>query len=376
MSSGDTVRALDTLSGLTSHLDVGQVLPDEAVTVATAHPQLAARMGLGASEDGRWVRARAPRWRLEWLRETAYGQWHHLFAAAFGHAMTPALFAWKYRNAQPAGVGVWSGESLVAFYGGMPRRILYKGAATMAVQIGDVMVEPSQRGVLTRSGPFQMAAATYLELCIGTDKAHLLGFGFPSDKAFRVAQRQGLYEAVDTLVALHWTAQKRSLPWHCEAVPLDNANVARVESAWRAMAAELTHSVVGVRDARYVRERYLEHPDKPYLCRLVRRRFTRHPLGVVVMRNRHGEGLELVDLIAAPRHFGLLLAVARTEAADAGLTHVNAWITASHAHWLRTPEATQSTLDVTIPSNVWSPGPAVTDVKDRWWLMAGDTDFR
>ena len=355
------LEALNVLSQAAQHVRLGDPLDAAAVPFAQQQPALARRLGFDEGASGEWKLSRQPRWRVAWLSRSDQAAWHALFRASFGHDMPSELFDWKYRDANPVGVGVWSGDALVAFYGGMPRTIAFCGENATAVQIGDVMVEPSQRGVLTRSGPFQMAAATYLELCIGYDSPHLLGFGFPSGKAFRVANRQGLYDAVDHMVALHWSAQAAPLPWNMTVQPLTANDAKKIDALWNGMRAALTGSIVGVRDAHYVLQRYLLHPDKPYVCLLVRNRFSRTAVGLVVLRDRGQEGVELVDVVARPEKFGLLVQLARAETARLGRHDLNAWITESHAAMLATPDATRGVLDITIPSNRWSPGPSRTE---------------
>ena len=142
------------------------------------------------------------------------------------------------------------------------------------------------------------------------------------------------------------------------------------------MKRSLQASIVGVRDWAFVRSRYLEHPLQPYSVLLVRRRLSGAAVGVVVLRDRQAQGLELVDFVAPPERFHDLLDVARRFAVKLGRSEVFAWITASHADLLAEKGSRQSSLDLIIPANIWSPGPAAEEIRGHWWLMAGDTDFR
>lgn len=372
----NAVETLNALAAFAESAQLGDSLDAAHSSLAQSQPALAHRLGFDQDDSNGWVLRRQPRWRVAWLSRSDQATWHTLFRASFGHEMPPAFFDWKYRDADPVGVGVWSGGCLVAFYGGMPRSIVYCGKDSQAVQIGDVMVEPSQRGVLTRSGPFQLAAATYLELCIGFGRQHLLGFGFPSGKAFRVANRQGLYDAVDKMVMLRWAARAEQLPWYAKVQTLHADDTRTVDALWRNMRGALTGSIVGVRDSHYVQQRYLLHPDKPYVCLLLTNRFSRAALGLVILRDRGPEGVELVDLVGHPNRFGQLVQLARNEAARLGRSDVSAWITESHAAMLITPDVMRSAIDITIPSNRWSPGPDAQSIQGKWLLMAGDSDFR
>lgn len=367
---------LDQLSSAASVLDVGGALTAFQNTMATQHEALAIRLGFTKNEQGKWLKQRQPRWHPAWVRREQKDAWHDLFKASFGYGMSPLVWEWKYRDADRLGVGVWSGDELVAFYGGMPRAISYFGKPAMAVQIGDVMVHPAQRGVLTRSGPFQMASATFLELQIGHDQPHLVGFGFPEDKALRLAERLGLYAQVDSMTEVRWPALPKRPALRFFARPLVDSNSAAVDKLWLEMKQALQGSIIGVRDWAFVRSRYLMHPLRPYSVLMVRHRFNGAVVGVVVLRDRADQGVELVDFVAPPERFQVLLDVARRHAGKLGRAEVFTWITASHLGLLAAAGGRQVPLDLTIPANIWSPGPAPDELRGHWWLMAGDTDFR
>jgi hypothetical protein len=343
---------------------------------AGAFTALAARFGVAATEGG-WTIAKKPRWRPGWMRPGDEAACLDLFESAFGYRMDPRLWRWKYRDADPLGVGVWQGDRLVAFYGGMPRDVLVRGRAASAVQIGDVMVEPSQRGVMTRSGPFQIAASTFLERRIGHGRPHLLGFGFPTVKALQVAQRLGLYAEVDQITQLTWSARAS---WrHRIGMRLADATQADapiVDRLWGQMARDFAGSIIGVRNWKYVEARYLRHPTVEYRCLLLKGMFGGAAHALIVLRALEDRQAELVDIVGPRASFEAAVSGARRWAADQGAARVRAWITASHAEELdlQSPEATP--LGLVVPTNAWSPGPAVDEVRGHWWLMAGDTDFR
>jgi hypothetical protein len=134
--------------------------------------------------------------------------------------------------------------------------------------------------------------------------------------------------------------------------------------------------VVGVRDAAWLQHRYFGRPGLAYDVVYLRRRWTRRPVGLVVLR-RHERHLEVLDLVGPPSAFPALIALARQRAAEAGLERVECWVTASHLHLLSAidpPSFTATPMGITVPANVHTPGP-VEDLKDRWFLLAGDADF-
>ncbi|MGX2039212.1 GNAT family N-acetyltransferase [Methylocaldum sp. MU1018] len=366
---------LDLLVQTAQPLSTGQAAAGLSLP-ETAGP-LADRFGLKHDpQKDLWLKIRQPKWQLRWARKDMQPGWMALFDIVFGYRMPVEFWAWKYADADPIGTAVFLNDRMVAFYGGIPRPVHYLGQPVKAVQIGDVMVHPSERGALTKKSPFQMAAATYLELCIGYGRPYLLGFGFPEEKAMHLGQRLGLYEAVDRMVEIAWPAARGLPDWRVYARPVSDDAADEVDRLWAVMAAAMQNSIVGVRDWTFISYRYLRHPTVRYTVLLVRNRHDRAALGLVVLRDRQEQGVELIDLLGPPERFESLLSVARRFAGISGRERLFGWITASHAHYLTGSDSQITPLNVRVPANVWSPGPTTDEVRDRWWLMGGDTDFR
>jgi hypothetical protein len=367
---------LDDLSARAVPLQVGQSL-------TLAYPQahglatLAPRFGLTTQADGSWLKTHAPRWSLGWVRSgTEPKSWLALFETCFGHAMSAAHWRWKYGSQELAGVGVFADDALVGFYGGLPRPVMLHGVSAMALQIGDVMVHPSERGVLTRQGPFYLACTTMLEQLMGFGRPFLVGFGFPNQKGLRLAVKQGIYKAVDQMAEVQWAVPRVRPDWRVRSQVVSEADEAAVNACWGEMAQAMKSSILGVRDWQFVVRRFLQHPSVAYTVLLVRARWSGQPMGVAVLRDRGEEGLELIDLIGAPMHFSALVRAALRQAHLLGRSRLLAWTTLSHRHLLDMWGSESVPLDVWVPANVWSPGPSATDLHEQWWLMGGDTDFR
>ena len=367
---------LDVLGAVAATIDASFALTEVQSTVAAQHPALAERFGLTFNERGEWIRQRLPRWRLDWVRYEQQAALHGLLKASSGDTWSAALWEWKYRDADRWGAGVWEGDELVAFCGGAPRAISYFGQSAMALQMVDALVNPLQGDALANPGQFQMAAATLAEQQIGDGKTHLLDFGFVESNRLLQIEPLGLYVQADSMTELRWPALSGLPSLQTFARPVTDSNAAAVDRLWLEMKRSLRGSIVGVRDWAFVRRRYLEHPQHAYSVLLVRRRLSGAAVGVVVLRDRQAQGLELVDFVAPPERFQELLDVARRFAGKLGRSVAFAWITASHADLLAEKSSRRSSLDLVIPANIWSPGPAPEEIRGHWWLMAGDTDFR
>lgn len=300
-----------------------------------------------------------------------------LFEVCFGHAMQDALWQWKYGANRGVATAVWHPDGqLTAHYGGMFRQVLDAGQPCRAIQIGDVMVRQQDLRNLVRKGPFFLAASHFLDRHIGFGKPAKYGFGFPNQRAMRIAERLGLYQATGHIKSVIWpVADGAALPWWIKLEPIlrSQSHERDIARLWRAMARALPSAIVGVRDAARIQYRYLDHPEHPYRVWLLRHRLTRRPVGLIVLRD-HPDRTDLLDLVADTRHWDWCALAARQLAARAQRPSVQAWVSASFTQHFQAPHD-EYDLDVIIPCNTWSPGPDAQSQRNRWFLMGGDTDF-
>ncbi|MEO7106178.1 MAG: GNAT family N-acetyltransferase, partial [Rhodoferax sp.] len=325
---------------------------------------------------GKFVRAfrktQTPRWQLRHLRDSDYPEIAVLFEEIFGHPLSPELWAWKYSNGHGNAVLASRNGELVAHYGGMYREILMFGKPEWAYGGSDVMVHPKERGVMTRQGPFLLTAATTAEL-YGP-----VAFGFPTERAMLVAEKMGLYTKAGKMAEVRWTpsAPRPRLRTRVQALARENAeDKAVLESLWDAMASDLGQGVVGLRDWSYIEHRYFDHPHNHYDVLAVKSRLTGKALGVLAMR-RLEDSCELLDVIAPLDNLPLVIDQARRMTALWSLPYLYCWITTNYAPTFVACDGKEQDLNVFIPTSCWTDDPRVDMLKDKWWLMSGDTDFR
>ena len=375
--------ALDFLAQACDHSATGDVIDARAHATRPdwRHADaLALRMGLEPvpHEAGLYLNRRGARaWTLRWLRHQDFEHWHALFEVCFGHRMPHAQWRWKYRDSERVGVGVFTEGRMVAFYGGMPRPLRVLGQAMAGVQVGDVMVHPEFRGSLSRRGPFQMAASTFLEQQLSAGAPYRLGFGFPNTRAMEVAHRLRLYREVDEVVELSWSAAPQALPWWWTVQVSDAEQaLAHADRLWAQMQPGFAGSVLGVRDAAFLRARYAEHPGHTHEWLWLRHRLSRQVLALAVLR-RHADGrLEILDLLGARERLTATVQAVRLHAQRTQAPLVSLWLTRSHLSVLEGSAPQVQALGVKVPTNAWTPDPQGPVVDQRWWLTGGDTDFR
>ena len=306
-----------------------------------------------------------------------------LFCRVFGHEMSAQHWQWKYGEGRGSGVALARDGRLVAHFAGLSRQVLRQGVVESAWQIGDVMVAADANRALVRNGPLMKVAASFIEAEVGWGRSHRFGFGFPSDRHYQVAERLGLYTAVDALVRVVWPARAVSDPgpalqWLAPAGgPFAAAESDAVDACWQAMAEGFADAVLGVRNAAWLSYRYLQRPLVQYRVGLVREHAGGSALGAIVLRE-HESHLDLLDLVGAPAHFGALVEAACVQAGACGRPRVDLWLTRSQLQ--RLPQAcrdaaTVHDLGITVPANVHTPGVPALALRDRWFLLGGDADF-
>ncbi|EGV19387.1 GNAT family N-acetyltransferase [Thiocapsa marina] len=324
-----------------------------------------------------FVRAdRDPRWRVRVLHESDVPRFVGLFKTAFNQDIDIALWRWKYGDGRGDAIIAETGGRLVAHYGCTRRRVRFFAEPTIALQICDVMVDPGERGIMTKSGAMFLTAATFAEIFFGLQEIPL-GYGFPSRRAERLAKTLGLYAEVGRLMEVRWPAgdTRARLASRVRHLDPEQAGDRRaVERLWSAMARDFEDGILAIRDWSYIAYRYAQHPLNHYELLLVTSRLTVRPLGLLVLR-KGKDAVELVDLVAPRSNLPVLVDQARRLTALWGLPSVFCWITQQHVAALGGPDGEVKDLDISIPTSVWVDGPAPERLRDRWWLMSGDTDF-
>lgn len=314
-------------------------------------------------------------WQTRWARPEDESQLLTLFERAFGTSMSAAHWRWKYQMADTPGTVCCQGDKVIAFNGGMPRDSLIFGDPCQTVQMGDVMVDPAHRGVLTRRGAFQQMVKHYFGKRVGPDHDYRLAFGFPHARASRVGVRQGLYCEVDRILEVRWTALD-GRNWRYGLTPVEIRHLPALDQLWTQMSTQTSSFAIHKRDGRWWRYRYLEKPGNDYRVLLACSRIGRQPLGAMVLRVLDDQRVELLDLLGAQKAMPTLINMARRHVHRLGRQELMAWATPSALEWWGHQNAQSQETEVVIPGSAVNSVEYATSVRGCWWLMGGDSDFR
>lgn len=305
-----------------------------------------------------------------------------LFEASFGVSFDPELWNWKYGLGEGVCVVARAepGGAIVSHYGGAPRQIEYFGDSTWAIQPCDVMVLPEVRRQYGRNSLFFKTAATFLEREIGNTVNHLLGFGFPNQKAMNIALRLGLYEKTDDFVEIQFLPpQAAGSDIVKEASYLEEDGLREaIDRLWTSMLVRYQDAIIGVRHSGYISYRYYQHP---FASRGKYRQYflwdeaTALPKAFFVLKP-HEQNTLLMDVVCEAGEIESVLAeINRFVAGLVGAGRLIFWLTREWQKRLLLPDVAVQELGIEIPCNSWNPGPSSEVLYGAWWLTAGDMDF-
>lgn len=311
-----------------------------------------------------------------------------LHQRVFGDGTDAHWFDWKYGSTRGRGqgVGAWVGDELIAFCGGVPRTLWQNGRSIGGLQIGDVMVHPRWRGILTRHGPFFHVSRQFYDSRLGGNgQPFALGYGFPSERHLKLAVLLGLLRDEGRIESLQWQVSSAAPDWPCtwrceELHWSDNRLAVALTGAWTAMQGRMGNLRFGERDTRYLCWRYRDRAllagplARNYRLWSLRRAWSDKCQGVLVLQ-RQGDELQWLDWIGAPDLLALAQRACMTLARRLGAHSVSLWASNAVASSLAGTAITQRSVcaGLGVPSASASP-PAGTPGAD-WWLMGGDTDF-
>ena len=297
----------------------------------------------------------------------------NLFEQVFGQPMPLAQWRWKYSESPVRGILLRREKMAVAFFGGMPRSLQGPLGAVAAVQNGDVMVLPSERGVFSRQGALYRAAFAFFEQLVGPGKLYEFAFGFPSERHFRLGVKLDLYQDSGRLVELSWSAKHAETRFltatSClEALEIDSV----VGNLWPRMQRSWPNHFIPKRDPERWAFRFAAHPVHRYDLLVVHRRFLRKPLCALVLREHAGH-IEWLDFVGSAETASLAISVARHFASEHQNKPVMALFSQSIASAF-SENATSVLSNICMPVNMRPPHEHRPYVNNLW-CMGGDTDF-
>jgi len=305
----------------------------------------------------------------------------------FGSSVDGAWFDWKYGAGTGGGLGMglWHDGQMIAFCGGVPRQFCLGSQLQMGtayLQIGDVMVRPDWRAVLTRRGVFYTVSQAFYDAQIGANAAYTAGFGFPSARHLKLAEKLGLLRGTGEMVELIWssaafTPSDTSLwRWRLQPItPGQDGFESTLSTCWARMRQSLPNALLGERTPAYVRWRFGSRPNTHCEFWALKRPWPSRPVGLLVVSQPvAGQPCRWLDWIGPAQGLALAGRMAWRRVQRAGVQQMSTWASSEVATLLGPQAHSQHTVaPIGVPTR--SLLPSAGSFAIPWWFMAGDTDF-
>jgi hypothetical protein len=286
------------------------------------------------------------------------------------------LWGWKFmsRGAPSYAILAFRDERLVAQYTGLSRDFSENGRIISGVHICDVMVHPRARGQMKLDGAFVSTAKTFIERNVGENKRFQFSYGFPNRRVLALAMRLGLYEKVTPLFLFYRQKLRNYHKTMWSLAPFLSWQWPCVDELWKQMQKDFANGVIGVRDSAYLKWRYKEHPENSYFFLGLKKRFQRKLTAVAVVRRVGDRGI-IVDVLARKKHFLLLVRLAEAYLSRMGISQVEVFLSGGFRYVMDNSGFELTETDITVPRIIWAGDRPVQEIKDRLFLMIGDSDL-
>jgi hypothetical protein len=300
-----------------------------------------------------------------------------LFKSAFGTEMPSSLWQWKY--AKGKGYGCWEDGKLIAHCGLFPRAIFVSGQVCVAWQLGDLMVSANSRGGnLSRiRSPFSCVVGAVLKDVFNDKNPNALAFGFPSDRAMRLGEKLGLFAAIDNWyeIELDPFTSSQFMPRVREVSLLNQHVQNQINKSWSKMRPELKQHLVGERNPDYWMWRYAHHPIYTYRVFEVKHAWWPVTLAYLVMREISPGRWLWVDFVGSLSRFSTAALGAVVAARQLDGQTVFTFGSEAVAKLFANISHSKQQTEIRIMGNPASEISFLQRYSQKWWLMAGDTDY-
>lgn len=300
-----------------------------------------------------------------------------MFEAVFKHPVSLELLHWKYGDQRGES---WLAESCdgqpLVHCGLHFRDVLLNGDLLRAAQLVDLMAPPTSKGLSRKTSPFAVLMQRMLAGLPRLDNPLGIAFGFPSDRAMRLGERMGVYRAVDRVMELEFAPiRQRFGPRRRVLSGIDASDAAILSELWSMMSRDLSAFALGVRDVRYLQQRYLAHPEKRYTLVLMESFWLKKPIGLAVI-GAGDDRRELLDIVCAWKNAPAVIGAAQRWLADNSGEALLFSLTERFAQQLASLAVRCQPTEFRIMANPFAPTATIALLESRWWLTGGDTDYR
>ena len=254
-----------------------------------------------------------------------------LWKQAFDTDLPVLLWRWKYADG-PFGSRILvclddRKDLVVVTYGGVPYRAHWAGRTVEIVQLMDIMSHPAYR----KTGLFVKTGSAFCDLFTEGEDSVLV-YGFPGKYHYDIGKKYLQYEELDGGVTFfsaeteNLIREKRVFGGRVDEVSSVNGEFDRL---WE--RSRVHYPLAVIRDAAFLRWRFLDHPLREYSLFTYRSPFKKKLLGYAAVGFENGIA-RLVDILMPPNRgkTGELLGGLAEILFSRGIMRLETWLPEGH----------------------------------------------
>lgn len=292
-----------------------------------------------------------------------------LFKEVFKEDISTKFWDWKYQNSKHNLMLVDNNDNVLGHYGGMYRALVVFGKLVDSVQVCDTMIAKSARGGTGKKSRLYRLTSEFIDQSMVKSRCYDLVYGFPHKRVMKAAEILNIYTKTDSMVECNWDAKENNT---INRVQIDSKYSVDIDSLWNTMKDQFKDRIIGCRDFKYLEYRYINHPKYNYeIYGIVEDR----KLSGVIIGRKDGNIFRLMDIVSSNKKYELCISLAKDIAHKLECEKVVFWITNSASDDFKDIVNECRDIDVSIATSEVGNSYKIADIKDKWWLTAGDSDF-
>ena len=297
-----------------------------------------------------------------------------LFQEVYGKPLTVEQWRWKYLG--QGNLRVWaalafnSAGELVAHYGGLPVRMIFKGRHITACQCVDAMVKKGYRandlGIAQTEGIFYRLGNLLYDT-FGT-----FFYAFPGDVYYNWGRKTGHIEPCLDVPEYRLNCDTKPIGSSLYRLKVISWDDSRVDKLWRKVQKDIGWAMV--RDREFIEWRYQKNPFYNHTLYGLENIISRRLLGWAIVRE-DGEDWRIMDALFIPSSMEILLS--KVAAAGSGMNkkHVKIWLPDRFKERLLAMGFVPHDIHTWMPNFVRFKTADTKEIKDNFYYTMGDTDF-
>ena len=292
----------------------------------------------------------------------------NLFQIVFSTTFTVEQWRWKYLhhdNLPLSRVAIDTQGNIIGHAGAVALRGQSYGKSMPMYQIADVMVHPQARGYLGTNNLFTILLRELLTDIAHTHR-HVLAYGFPGLRPFKLGEYAKLYERIEQAKEFVWNVNELNGSLWLQAVETNWSQI-RFNSLWQHLHYQFPISLI--RDEEYLIWRYAQNPFRIY--NIINLQILGMSVGWAVLHLKNTEAL-IVDMLITNQFKTQAIRAISGWAQMQGIKTLRLWI---NSNWQPKLSLAVINTPIIVTNMRWGLPVQTENLYKKFYYTMGDVDI-